>query len=248
MSDTGRACCNSEDLLAGTGRCCLLYGSCLFHVILVADREELIRCSCVFQAFYKVFVHEESGKLSQYVQMNIILCIGCCDQKQKIDRLSVERFIFNAVRNDHCCKSRALDCVAFAVRDRDTVADTGCSLCLTEEDLLLVCLVVGNVARFLHQGDRHFQTLRLVGRRSLERNALLLQKVCDSHIRTPFNCTRRFHLLMESRSGVNPLCSPFIMKTEVPFSIHTLFYDPFIESPVPVPSLLSSFRRYRGRD
>ena len=201
VGNAGRAGCHGENLLSCTCRyrSRRLCGRRLFYVVLVADCKKIIRTGSGLQCLYKVVVHEKSGELSQNIQMDIVLCVGCGNQKQKIYRLSVECLIFHAIRDDHSGKSRALDCVAFSVRNRNSVADSRGSLCLTEEDLFFISLVIRNVARFFHQGDCHFQALRLVGRRSLERDALLLQKVCDFHSLYPFQLTRRHIITRKPR-------------------------------------------------
>ena len=107
--------------------------------------------------------------------MNVIFCIRCCDQKQQIDRLAVERLIFYAFRDDHGCQSGTFHRVALPMGNGNAVADSCRSFKKKKKNLFFIRPVIGNIAGFLHERDRHLQALSFVGRRRLQRNALPLK-------------------------------------------------------------------------
>ena len=86
MCDTSRTGSNRKDLclcsLCRTCICKSLINIFLLTVSLINDVHKLIYGRSISEGFCKFFIHQHHRKFTEYIQMNVILCIWCCDQKQ----------------------------------------------------------------------------------------------------------------------------------------------------------------------
>ena len=83
--------------------------------------------------------------------MYIILCIRCRDQKDQCDRFAVQRVKIHAIFHDHCCQSGLIDRVTLAVRNRNSLSDSGRALFLSRIDLFAVALNIIDFSAARHQ-------------------------------------------------------------------------------------------------
>ncbi len=83
--------------------------------------------------------------------MYIVFGIGCGDQEDQVDRLSVQRIKIHAVFDHHGGQAGAVHKGALAVGDGDAFADAGGAFLFPPVDLLTVCLPVIDFAALDHQ-------------------------------------------------------------------------------------------------
>ena len=98
-----------------------------FFLRLIYICEELFHRFCMNQILPKNFIHKKHGQSSKYFQMNIILRIWSCDQKNQIHRKSVQRIIIHTVFYNHCSKSCFLYYRCFRMWNRNSFPDSCCS-------------------------------------------------------------------------------------------------------------------------
>ena len=116
----------------GTSSVCQsLINILLLIVCLVDDLHKFIYRFRIAQGLCKIVIHQHYGKFAEYIQMNIVFCIRCCDQKKQCNRLIVQSFELHAVFYNHGCKSRFLYCVTFSMRNGDSLTDSCCALFLS---------------------------------------------------------------------------------------------------------------------
>ena len=128
MCDTSWTGCNCNNLADSifclSLSCQLIVQIRFFLICCIYDFQKFIYGRCIFQIFYKIFIHKQHRKFTEYIQMNVVLGIRCCDQEQQIDRFIIQRVKIYAIFDDHSCQSRFADCITFAMWDCNSFSDT----------------------------------------------------------------------------------------------------------------------------
>ena len=162
-------------VLGGSGVCQTFINAVFLCICLVDDRKKFIYRCCVFQAFRKCFIHQEYGQLAEHIQVDVVLGIRCCDQKDQVHRLAVQRIKVYTVFYNHCCQPRFAHCITFSVRDRDPFTDAGGAFFFSCINLLAVAFRVIDLSAFYHQGYHLIQCFLFATRCTVQTNAALVQ-------------------------------------------------------------------------
>ncbi len=188
VRDPGRTGCDCQDPALILYRSILCLGGKLivhvrlFLIRMVHDLKKFVHCLRILQILCKFFIHEQHGQLAQHVEMDVVFRVRRGDQKDQMDRLSVQRVKVHSIWNDHGCKSRFYDCVALAVRDGDPFPDSRCSFFLSPVDFLSVSFLVPDLPAFYHKRYHLVEGVFLRRRSAVEQNTSSVKQFCDLHI------------------------------------------------------------------
>ena len=131
--------------------CQTLIDTVFLCIRLVNDLQKLIYRSGISQCIGKILIHHQHRQLAEYIQMHIVLRIWCRDQKDQCNRLIIQCLKIHTIFYDHCCESRLSDGVTFAVRNRNSLSDSGRALFLSRIDLFAVALNIIDFSAARHQ-------------------------------------------------------------------------------------------------
>ena len=175
MSDSGRAGGHCQNTIPCSGAALQSLVHTLLIICIINDLQELLHSGCPFQCRSELLIHQHHGKLTQHVQMHIVLRIGCRDEEQQIRGFSVQRIKVHTIPNHHSRKARCLHRIALSVGDRDAFPDTGGALCFSLVYYLPIFLHICQLAAFTHQFDGLIQCFFLVCRFCCQGNTSLVQ-------------------------------------------------------------------------
>ena len=195
MRDTGGAggnCADAECTFC-SGRSFLsaaLPVSLILVIRCVNDGKESVNVFGVLQICGELLVHEQAGKFAQHIQVNVVLGVGSRDQEDQVDGLAVQGIVLNTVFDDHGCKAGLDDCIAFAVRDCETVADAGGGLFFSAVNFCAVSVQIPDLLALCHQFNHLVQRFVLFLGCAVQIDTSSVEQISDTHVFPPFtrNC------------------------------------------------------------
>ena len=125
-----------------------------FRALRVVDHlEEVLDRPCCDEFVLEFFVHQHLAQSRKHVEVDVVFAVRGSDQEEQLHGFSVQRLVFDAVRDDHRGEGGLLHALALAVRDGDAFSDTGGRLFLSLEDAFLIDFDVFDDAALRHQGN-----------------------------------------------------------------------------------------------
>ena len=122
---------------------------CSFRVIY--NWNKFLYRFCINKFLWKIFVHKQNGKFTQYVKVYIFFCIRCGDCKYKLYRLTVYRIKISTVFDYHCRKSGFCHRTAFIMRNCDTLADCRRTFFLSFYQTFYISILIWYFSALFHK-------------------------------------------------------------------------------------------------
>ena len=101
---------------------------------LINDLKKFLYILCPAETPGKLFIHQQDRKLTQYIQMYIILCIWRGNQEKQCRRFTVQRIEINSIRQRHGSQPRSHHRIGLAMGNGDSLSDSRRALFLSGID------------------------------------------------------------------------------------------------------------------
>lgn len=106
--------------------------------------------------------------------MDVVLRVRCCDQKDQVDGLAVQRVKIHTILYDHGCQSGLAHRIAFTVGNRNSLTDSGGAFFLSRINLFAIAFLIIDLSAFYHQGYHLIQRLAFISRCAVQTDTALV--------------------------------------------------------------------------
>ena len=187
MCDSGRTSGNRnhKSLLSDLCFFCLCLGFLFFFLVRLCQidhMQKVLRALCLHQILCKLLIHQKDGQATKYLQMHIVFCIWCCDQKDDMHRFSVKCIVFYALWHDHGCQPRCRYCIRLTMWDCNPLSDTCRSFFFSCKNPLQISVRIRDVAAFAHQVYHLSDGIFLACWCPLQLNAFYTKQISHFHV------------------------------------------------------------------